>query len=384
MRVLLALDKFKGTFSAREASESIAAGIQHRNPKIDVATLPMADGGEGTAQIIAEKIGADVRSVCLPGLSASAINTPLFWHNERRIAILESATVLGANNGLAEEKFLLQSSSAPLGHLIQKALELRPNEIWIGVGGTLTADAGWGAASVLGLDALDSQENILTPCIANMDKIASFRIHPQNFDVLKRTRMVALCDVNAPAAPVSAVSLASFLPQKGASPSSVASIEKNIMNFSAKLSAANSNILSPTHAYTGAGGGLCIGLSAISQNFATEAGAHTVARINALTSHLAGSNVVVCGEGQLDEQTLFGKTPLIVTQLAHKARVPVWGVFGSSAVQNDAIQKQMGLQNLSVLFYQKPHSHSELVRQSRVRLQEVGVAIAHWLETTLV
>ncbi len=386
MHAILALDKFKGTFSAQEACELVARGIRKRNPKVISTIIPMADGGEGTAELIASKLGMEAFVVTVPDWNGTQTKSCIYWDNKQRVALVESATVLGLESPLGkqpiQENALFQSNSFALGKLIQKALELRPIELWIAIGGTLTADAGWGLATALGVTAQDFSGNILYPCLENMEKITSISLKGELSEALQRTRVRALCDVNAPAAPVSTISLASFLPQKGATPAAIPLIEKRITHLWKQLQAYSRPTLDLEKAGTGAGGGLCLGLSSVFPNLHIELGAERLARVNNLAAHIAQANVVVCGEGCLDDQTFYGKAPTIVSKLGKKANVPVFGIFGQYSGKINIMKEKLDAKNIHFLFEKLPHTHTELIRQSELRLIETGVAIAHWLETS--
>lgn len=379
MHIVLALDKFKGTFSAREACELIAEGIRHRNPKITVSLRPMADGGEGTASILGVALSMDSMRVSVPDLLGKKCDAVVHWQNSRRIALVESAEVLGVTRAAAHEDVLMRSNTAGLGVLIQKALDLRPVELWVGIGGTMTADAGWGLASAFGLKAYDEQGNLLEPCLRNMEKLAKVELPTELPEYLKRTKIVALCDVSAPAFG-NHVSLSSFLSQKGATRESIADIEKRISTFWRVLKAAGLPVAKLEDAFTGAGGGLCLGLSAIMPNYVLEHGAQTVARAIALGASLQNVDVTVCGEGCLDEMTLYGKTASVVTQLAADHRSLAWGVFGRTSGNLNELKQKLGLSELFTLFETPPKSAIEVIKQSRYRFQEIGMEIAHKLE----
>jgi glycerate 2-kinase len=197
MRVVLALDKFKGTLSARQACEFLAEGIRARNPKIEVILRPMADGGEGTAAILSASLGMEALKLTAQDLTGKATEAHIHWQNGRRLALLETAELLGIARVMGKPTNILKTNSAGIGRALLKSLELRPQEVWVGVGGTLTADAGWGLAHILGLRAFDSRGNILDPVLSNVEKID--RMETKEVPaLLQRLRVTALCDVNAP------------------------------------------------------------------------------------------------------------------------------------------------------------------------------------------
>lgn len=380
MRVVLALDKFKGTFSAREACELLAEGIRHRNPKIEVLMRPMADGGEGTASILSAALGMDAMRVTVPDLLGKKIEARVHWQDARRMALVESAEVLGVTRAAAQEGLLLKSNTLGLGVLLQKAFDLRPSEIWVGVGGTMTADAGWGLASAFGLRAFDADGNVLEPCLSNMDKVS--RVEPPAVvpDYLRRTKVVALCDVAAPAFGTH-VSLSSFLAQKGATKNSIEAIEKKISTFWGALRAAGLPVAKLEDAFTGAGGGICIGLSAVLPNYRFEHGAQTVARATALGACVQNVDVTICGEGCFDELTLYGKTATVVSQVAADHRSECWGVFGRTEGDIAVLKQKLGIDKVFTLFDKPPAKNIDLVKRSRLRFQEIGIEIAHAVES---
>ncbi len=379
MRVVLALDKFKGTFSAQEACELLAEGIRHRNPKIETIIRPMADGGEATASILGSSMGLETMRVHVPDLLGKSAEAHIHWHNARRLAVIESAEILGISRTIvAHETALQTSSTVGLGKLIQKALELRPLEVWICVGGTMTADAGWGVAHAFGLTALDENGHILTPSLENMGQIAQV-VLPEPTDLLKKTRIIALCDVNAPAIG-NHLSLSSFLAQKGADLNSIDEIRRRITLFWGFLKEKNSALPTLEAAFMGAGGGLCIGLSAIFPNFKMELGAQKVAQATALKQCLGDVDLVVCGEGCLDEQSLYGKAPSIVSHLASDHQTRSIGVFGKVVGNESILKEQMGLSEIIKVFESVPQGKVDIVRMTKIRFHEIGGEIANRLE----
>ena len=387
MRVVLALDKFKGTFSASQVCEALAEGIRARNPKIEVVLRPMADGGDGTAVILSQALGLEALRVPVPDLGGKMIDGAVYWQNARRIALVESAEVLGAARGhaghtprvLAEPLFA--SHSGGLGRLLHRAFDLRPQEIWIGIGGTLTADGGWGLAHALGLRAVDDAGRIVEPALENVDRIDHFS-PPEIPEFFRKTRLVALCDVNAPARG-HGVTLETFLPQKGASPESSVRLMKAIATLWAHLRRVNPELVPLEDAYTGAGGGLVLGLQALFPQLRLELGARKVAQATALGPSLQLADIAVCGEGGLDATTHCGKASSVVSALAREHHAKVLGVFGhiNPSEQGEAGRTRLGCEKVFSLFDAEVHAPlPELARQSMRRFHEVGGLIAQEAE----
>ncbi len=386
MRVVLALDKFKSTFTALQVNELIAEGIRAGNPKIEIIMRPMADGGDGTAALLAEAMGLEAMRVEVPDLLGRIIDTQIYWQNTRRVVIIDAAEILGISRAVGQKNVVQNATSVGLARLVQHALKLCPREIWIGIGGTFTADAGWGFAHAFGLEAFNESHELIAPKLENMAHIREMKIPGASGQLLK-TKITAFCDVNAPAtgAPVS---LVSFLAQKGASKETFFDIEKSIVTFAQQLRAINSKVPHHTDAFTGCGGALCLGMSAVIPHFHMVQGAQMVAQMTALRSSVRKSNLVVCGEGCFDEQTFYGKAPQIVSQIALEEKVPVVGVFGrarfspSSAIDIQIAQSKLNLNHAYVLFPdEKITSTFELMRHSRIKLFELGLDLARRIES---
>jgi glycerate kinase len=377
MRVTVALDKFKGTFSSSQAAALIVRGLKKRQPHIRAHVHPLADGGEGTAQILAEHLGMETRTVACTDLLGRAINAPLYWNNSERVALIESATVLGSHLTTPTPETFLHSNSHGLGQLFLHALALRPKEIWVALGGTLTADAGWGFASACGLQARDQNGSLLTPSLANIRHISELSLAPGPLSVALETKVVLLCDVNAPAAPVFEVSLASFLAQKGARSDGIDEAVDLLLSYARSLKQLSSSTLNITDSFTAAAGGMALSISALLPNMATVSGAHHVAEFTNFASAVKDSDLLVCGEGRLDNQTLFGKTPTIVAEAALKSGVPLVGVFGSVVGEPESLRSKLNAERLFGLFQKTPENWRQLKKESESRLIEVGIEIAH-------
>lgn len=379
MRVVLALDKFKGTLTSQQANECLAEGIRQRNPKIEVAIRPMADGGDGTAAILAHYMGLEAMRVEVPDLYGKPTEAHIYWQNSRRVAIIETAELLGSARAVAHRSDTLKASTIGIGQLIKKAFDLRPIEIWIAVGGTMTVDGGWGLAQVFGLRAQDLEGNDLPPSLANASKINVITRGTLPEFMLK-TKITALCDVRAPAVG-EGVTLADFLPQKGVHADQIPQIQEALKVFWGHLQKSNPFVPNLESPFTGAGGGLCLGLSAIFPNFSMELGASRIARVAALGQCFQGADLAICGEGCLDDQTLAGKAPQIVSQVAREHGVRVAGVFGRISGQQNQLLKDLGVNDSFVITgHQLMHASTELTRLSKQRFHEIGIEIAHLVE----
>ena len=329
MKVLLAPDKFRGSFSAHEVAEAVAQGIRETAPKATILIRPVFDGGEGTSEALAGFISMDPRTVACENIAGQSINTTIYWLGDRRLALIESSQVLRTELPWTRDDFL-RSSSWVLGKHIHRALELRPKDLWLACGGTLTADAGWGVACSFGIDGLDESGRVLEPSVSNMSRIARVQVRGQN-GIFERSALTLLCDVNAPLVAPGGVSLRTFLRQKGAAPGDEEGIVRGAMHFREALDAAGLPVLAADAPFGGAAGGLAIGLGAVNSHMTCMPGAQLFMRVAAMRAAIAEADLVVCGEGRLDESTLYGKSPFAVAQLARELHVPAVGIFGNVA-----------------------------------------------------
>lgn len=379
MRVVLALDKFKGTFTSQQANECLADGIRQRNPKIEVALRPMADGGDGTAAILAQYLGLEAMRVEVPDLYGKLTEAHVFWQNSRRVAIIETAELLGTARAVAHKSDTLKATTTGLGQLLKKAFDLRPSEIWIAIGGTMTVDGGWGLAQAFGLRAQDSAGQDIAPSLANAANINVITRNPLP-EFMMKTKIIALCDVHAPAFG-SNLKLSDFLPQKGLAENQISGVEQGLRQFWVQVQKSNPFVPQLESHFTAAGGGLCLGLAAIFPNISMELGASRIARVAALSQCFQGADLAVCGEGCLDNQTLAGKAPQVVAQLAKEHGVPLAGVFGRIANDQNKLLNELGIKKSYVITDQQlMHASTELTRLSKSRFHEIGIEIAHLVE----
>lgn len=382
MKILLALDKFKGNFTAEEATALLAQGIREATPKATVICRPITDGGEGTASAVSSLLSMETRQIRLRNINGENVSAHIRWLGSRRLALIESAEVLRTNQPWGASE-LLNSSSASLGILIEKALELRPRELWVGLGGTLTSDAGWGLASRFGLRASEVNGNTLTPSVAHLEKVHRVEFTHVNA-ALENTRVTLLCDVNAPFEAPGGVQMRSFLAQKGADASTEESITAGMRNFLNRLSQNQETPLDRSAPFTGAAGGMVFGLNAVHEDVHGASGAQFFIKVSSLISTISDCHAVVCGEGRLDDTSLYGKSPFAVARACASVHRHCIGVFGD--VSDQELCQKLSLQSwytLSSWNTDEPlkalkdkNLRRVSVRQNREALRAIGRKIA--------
>ncbi len=317
MRVLIAPDKFKGTLSAREAAEAIARGVcraaNDRGIALEIDLCPVADGGEGTAEIVGSALidqGAVVSEVAATDLlGAPAMARIVRWQHApgARTTLIESAQVIGLARVPASGRDPAAYNTGALGQLISSIETDDHSRLIIALGGSATVDGGVGMARSLGwqIDA----GGVLAPPVLPL-----------------RGRAVALCDVDNPLLGAHGAARV-YGPQKGATPEQVEELERELAHL---VSACRKCGIAcdPDAPGAGAAGGLGFGLATF-LGAQLVPGARSILDLIGFDDRLARADVVITGEGRLDAQTAHRKAPMEVARRARSAGIPVLAVVGS-------------------------------------------------------
>ena len=350
MRVVIAPDKFKGSLSAPDVARHLAAGLQAATgSNLDILLIPVADGGEGTLDA-AVGSGFTRRSASVSGPTGDPLTADFAVRG--REAVLEMATASGlavlpggtGEGGRPDSACATGATSLGTGELIRAALDAGCRQIILGVGGSANTDGGAGVLQGLGARLLDSAGRELPPgggALARLD-----RIDFSGFDSrLDDTRFILASDVDNPLLGAEGAA-AVFGPQKGATPADVAALDAALAHFVDVLAAEIGPRALKAAAAPGAGAAGGVGYAAIAVLAATRRpGIDVVLEFTGLADRLAGADLVITGEGSLDEQSLLGKTPMGVARAAARAGVPVIAVCGRTTLtpeqQNDSGFRQV-------------------------------------------
>ncbi|GAB3402587.1 glycerate kinase [Schumannella luteola] len=332
MRVLIAMDKFKGTATAAEAGESVARGLITAVPSLKVEVMALADGGDGT---LAALLGAGYERVDIDVPDARGVVESAPVAHRKTEWIIEVAAICGLGAARPTPRMAETADSSGIGAAIEASLDRGATEIRVGLGGTATSDGGAGMLRRLGVRFRDAQGGDIPPGAAALRQLASIDwsgLDPR----LATARIIGLCDVTSPLlGPTGAAAV--FGPQKGADATTVDRIEKGLTRLAA-VSAENRPPAGPLDAATagaGAAGGLGWALLAIGG--ALVSGGELIAQTLQLDRSVEVADLVVTGEGRLDPQSLSGKAPAIVAASARRARVPVVAVVGQDQLGDDAL-----------------------------------------------
>ncbi len=334
MRILIAPDKFKGTLTAAEAAETIAAGIRRaavlQPSSLRLLCRPMADGGDGTLDIIAEAAG--MTSITAPALDAAfgKIEAAYAISRDGTRACIEAARTIGLAMLAPERRDPMLTSSFGLGMLIADAARRGCEEITVTVGGSATSDCGAGMLSALGWRFRDRAGHpVPRPDGGDLTRIASAE-RPAGALPADKCRFTVLCDVDNPLlGPHGAAH--TFAPQKGADEAAVQRLEQGAEHFAALSGGAPA----PGAPRTGAAGGIAWALARFC-GAELLSGAEHVSGLYGLGELIAGADLVITGEGRFDAQSLDGKVVGHIASLARGAGVPVALICGDRDRSLDA------------------------------------------------
>ncbi|MEO3757328.1 glycerate kinase [Mycobacterium sp. B14F4] len=315
MKVVLAPDSFKESMTASEAVAAMRAGVLSVLPDAQCVGVPMADGGEGTVDAVVDalhgqRIDAEVTDAIGRPILARYGYVPL-----RQLAVIEMAAAAGLERIAPDERDVLRASTFGVGQLIRAALDRGAEELLVGLGGSATNDGGTGMLTALGAAFLDGNGNALEPGGAALQRLD--RIDLSGLDArLRDVRVGVASDVTAPLLGPTGAS-AVFGPQKGASPADVQLLESALSRF-ATVTAATLGDAHPQRPGAGAAGGTGFALAEF-LGAVSRPGVDEIAETVELERALRGADWVFTGEGSVDAQTVMGKTPFGVAQLAVRA-----------------------------------------------------------------
>lgn len=323
MKIVIAPDSFKGSLTAFEAAQAMAAGVGRVFPDAEVRLFPLADGGEGTLDALLHADGGERRHTWVTGADGQPVQAAwgVLKDHDASVAVIESAQIVGLT--LAKGSDVTRRSSRGIGELIRHALDAGLKRFLIGLGGTSTNDGGAGLLVALGVRLLDAAGMALEPTPAGLARLA--RVDFTGLDArLAGCELTALTDVDNPlTGPEGAT--ATFGPQKGVPSDAIAVIDERLARFAALCDAWAGRSVSQESG-AGAAGGLGYALLLIGAR--REPGARLVCERVGLPQAIAGADWVLTGEGRSDQQTLHGKLPLEVARLAHACGVPVTLISG--------------------------------------------------------
>lgn len=333
--IAIAPDSFKGALSAGGVAKAIAAGLKESFPNAEYRLIPMADGGEGTVDAWAESTGAELVTATVSDPLGRPVDAVFAFASKNKTAVIEMAAASGLPLLKLNERNPLKTSTYGTGELILKALDLGARHIILGIGGSATNDGGTGMAAALGVKFLDERGRTLPLGGGALARLGSVDFSGIDKRIAKIKFEVA-CDVTNPLCGSKGAS-AVYGPQKGASPSDVKKLDGALRKLADVVAKAGLKADADAPG-AGAAGGLGFGLVAFC-GAKLKRGVKIIAESVGLRKQLEGCDLVITGEGRLDSQTVNGKTPAGVAEVAKKVGVPCIAICGCVGEGFQAVHK---------------------------------------------
>ncbi|WP_192987878.1 glycerate kinase [Carnobacterium mobile] len=324
MKIVIAPDSFKESLTALEAANAIEEGFKQVFPDAEYVKVPMADGGEGTVQSLVDATKGKIETLTVHGPLGEPAEAFYGISGDGKVAIIEMAAASGLHLVDPLERNPLVTSTWGTGELIQAALSKGVEEILIGIGGSATNDGGAGMIQCLGGKLLDKegQQIVLGGIgLADLVSIDLSELNPK----LKEVEIKVACDVDNPlTGPKGASYIYGF--QKGGTAEQVEQLDQNLAHFASVVRQdlkQDIEFIAGAGAAGGLGGALLAVLAAKLQN-----GGVLVSELVGLENKICEADLVITGEGGINHQTIYGKTPICVAKIAQKYQIPVIAVAG--------------------------------------------------------
>lgn len=353
-RVLLAIDSFKGSVSSAQAESAVAGGVRRVWPDAQVSALPLADGGEGTLDAVAA-CGGEIVTCEVAGPSGKRVAARMLVDGEHESAVIEMAETAGIGYSTCTESAALAATTYGVGELMLRAVRTGAKTLYIGLGGSATNDGGAGMLQALGARLVDECGCNIAPGLAGLEQVASVDLAPA-LQALDGARIVVLSDVENPLVGRRGA-LAVFGGQKGLPTGDVEALGRydvwmvgygRLLDTAIAEARAQGLLRVPEGARTfgsvlgvpgaGAAGGLGAALLALGAEL--RSGVETVLDLIGFDEHVRDVDLVITGEGNMDEQSAAGKAPVGVARRAKRCGKPVVAVVGGRADNLDAVYER--------------------------------------------
>ena len=353
-RVLLAIDSFKGSVSSAQAEAAVVEGVRRVWSDAEMAALPLADGGEGTLDAIAAR-GGELVTCEVAGPLGDRVSARMLVDAERESAVIEMAEAAGIGYSPCTESAALAATTYGVGELMLRAVRAGAKTIYIGLGGSATNDGGAGMLQALGARLVDDRGCDIAPGLAGLERVAGVDLTPA-LRVLGGARIVVLSDVENPLVGRRGA-LAVFGGQKGLPAGDAEALGKYdswMVGYGRLLDAAITGVraqgllrvLEGARTFgsvlgvpgAGAAGGLGAALLALGAEL--RSGVETVLDLIGFDERVRDVDLVITGEGNMDEQSAAGKAPVGVARRAKRYGKPVVAVVGGRADNLDVVYER--------------------------------------------
>lgn len=363
MNIIIASDSFKGSLTTNEVALHIKEGVKRVYPNAHFEIIPMADGGEGTVEAMIANLGGHIEYVDVCG--------PLQENVKAHVGILDNGKAIiemAAASGLplVKNKDIMSATTYGTGQLIKKALDMECKHIYIGIGGSATNDGGIGMAQALGVSFKNQQGNEIALGAKEIAEIAQIDIS-QLDPRIHNVEISIMSDVNNPLCGEQGAS-AIFAPQKGASIEQISLLDKSLAHLADECVKAGFNDVRNMPG-AGAAGGLGFALVTF-LNANMHSGIEAVLEAANFYQKLDNADLVITGEGRIDEQSIMGKVPSGIAKYAVKKDVPVAAIVGCIG-KNAHIVFQHGINAIESCVY-APISLDEAMKNAAKNVEDAA------------
>jgi glycerate kinase len=392
MRILIAPDKFKGSLTAREVADNIAVGLREVLPDAKIDIMPMADGGEGTAEVISDALGGKWLTMSAHDARGREIEARYAYIDDRKLAVMEMSEAAGMRRLQPNEYDVDLANTFGVGEMILEATRHGAREIIIGLGGSATNDGGFGMARKLGFRFFEQEQELRDGVIEllrltrierpnvvealGLSAQAKDRRSPRRAPLQHLPKTIAAADVrNVLLGEDGATRM--FGPQKGATSDQIEILERALTRF-ADVVARDLHVDFRDEPGAGAAGGLGFGLMSFCGAI-VRPGFDVVAEAVGLEAKMKDADLVITGEGSLDRQTLEGKTPAGVARLARKLGKRVYAIVGRASEDWPARELFDGVYELTQPGMSEQESIANAGKLLRARGRELVAALRETL-----
>lgn len=369
MNILIAPDKFKGTLTADQVCCAVERGLTRSGMYANIRKLPLADGGEGTLEIFLHHKKGRLQEVEVHDPLMRKIEASYALSDDGKTAFIEMAKASGLILLKPEERNPMLTTSYGTGELIKDALDKNVEHIILGIGGSATNDAATGAAQALGFTFFDTQNTLLEArgeSLERIERIETDGVHPKLYQV----KIIAICDVTNPFYGEQGAAFV-YGSQKGGYPEDIRALDQGLRQV-ATVVKKQIHIDVQQVKGAGAGGGFAGGAMAL---FHAElmSGVDTVFALTSFEEAIAWSDVVITGEGKLDEQTLHGKLVQGIVKMARRKAKKVLVLCGKNDLPEDQRTKLSADEIFSLIDF----------AGEEMALQNAGLVLEQLSETIL-
>lgn len=373
MNILIAADSFKDALGALDVCKAIEKGLLAAKPTLKTSCFPLADGGEGTTEILRFHSNGKMVWTKVHDPLGRIIDTSFALSADQKTAFIEMASASGLPLLKTEERNPLLTSTFGTGELILAAIQAGAEHIILGIGGSATNDAGIGMAAALGFQFLDKDGETLAPIGKNLNHIHQISSEQLNID-LSKVQFDVLCDVDNPLyGPKGAAFI--YAEQKGANNAMIQQLDEGLQNIAQVFQDTFGTDFRQIPG-AGAAGGLGAGCMAF-LNAQLKPGIQTILQITHFEQYIQSTDLLITGEGKIDHQSLHGKLISGLTNLAKAHQVPVIALCGALLANPKEIHK-LGLK-AAFSIQSSPKSLEEALKNTAQDLEWTAFHMAQLL-----